>query len=130
MEFGPLEERILDLLWRSRGEKSVREVQEGLQGGQAYTTVMTTLDRLYKKGLLARRRDGQAYLYAARVSREAFAAGLLRRFLGRILGQGTARPLLASFVEAVGEHDRELLPELERLVRERERALRRRRSNP
>ena len=129
MELGPLEERILDLLWRSRGERSVREVQDDLQGSLAYTTVMTTLDRLFKKGLLNRKRDGQAYLYATRVSREAFAAGLLKRTLDRILGAGSATPLLASFVDAVSEHDRELLPELERLVRARERELRKRKRN-
>jgi len=126
MELGPLEQRILDLLWRSRGERSVREVQDDLDGSLAYTTVMTTLDRLFKKGLLERKRDGQAYLYATRVSREAFAAGLLKRTLGRILDRGSATPLLASFVDAVSEHDRELLPELERLVRARERELRKR----
>jgi predicted transcriptional regulator len=130
VEIGPLEERILDLLWRSRGERSVREVQGALRGRLAYTTVMTTLDRLFKKGLLVRKRDGQAYLYAARVSREAFAAGLLRRTLDRILGRGSAAPLLASFVDAVSEHDRELLPELERLVRERERELGTRKGKP
>jgi BlaI family transcriptional regulator, penicillinase repressor len=126
VELGPLEERILDLLWRIRRERSVREVQDELQGPLAYTTIMTTLDRLFKKGLLGRRRDGQAYLYATRVSREAFAAGLLKRTLGRILDRGSATPLLASFVDAVSEHDRELLPELERLVRARERELRKR----
>ncbi|HJS58202.1 MAG TPA: BlaI/MecI/CopY family transcriptional regulator [Vicinamibacteria bacterium] len=129
MELGPLEERILDLLWRSRGERSVREVQDDLQGSLAYTTVMTTLDRLFKKGLLERKRDGQAYLYATRVSREAFAAGLLKRTLDRVLDRGSATPLLASFVDAVSEHDRELLPELERLVRARERELRKRKRN-
>jgi predicted transcriptional regulator len=130
LELGPLEERILELLWRSRGERSVREVQDELRGGLAYTTVMTTLDRLFKKGLLARRRDGQAYRYAPRTSREAFAAGLLRRWLDRTLGGGDAEPLLASFVDAVSEHDRELLPELERLVRERDRALRKKKGDP
>lgn len=129
MELGPLEERILDLLWRSGGERSVREVQDDLQGSLAYTTVMTTLDRLFKKGLLERKRDGQAYLYATRVSREAFAAGLLKRTLDRVLDRGSATPLLASFVDAVSEHDRELLPELERLVRARERELRKRKRN-
>ena len=54
---------------------SVREVRSGLGDGLAYTTVMTTLDRLYKKGLLERQRDGRAFRYAARASREALAAG-------------------------------------------------------
>lgn len=130
VEFGPLEERVLELLWRSRHDKSVRNVLDELGGDHAYTTVMTTLDRLYKKGLLARRREGPAYLYAARVSREAFAAGRLRRFLGGLLGRGASRPLLASFVEAVSDHDRDLLPELSRLVRERARALRRKKGSP
>lgn len=123
---GPLEERVLELLWRSAAERSVREVQEELVGDLAYTTVMTTLDRLYKKGLLQRRREGLAYRYAARESREAFAAGLVRGWLDRLLRRHSATPLLASFVDAVGEHDRQLLPELERLVRDKGRALRRR----
>src|SRR5262245_24846030 len=117
MVLGPLEERILDLVWRGGRERSVREVQDELQGRLAYTTVMTTMDRLFKKGFLERRRDGQAYLYAARVSREVFAAGILRRALQRVFERSAATPLLASFVDAVSEHDRELLPELTRLVR-------------
>jgi hypothetical protein len=49
----------------------------------------------------------------------------LRRWLDGLLGRGPARPILASLVDAVGEHDRALLPELTRLVREKERASRR-----
>jgi predicted transcriptional regulator len=123
-DLGPLEQRVLELFWHSSAEGTVRDVREGLGGALAYTTVMTTLDRLYKKGLLARRREGQAFVYAPRKSREDFAAGLLRKGLDRLLGRGSAGPLLASFVDAVGEHDRDLLPELERLVRSKERSLR------
>jgi len=124
VEIGPLEERVLELLWRS-GERSVRDVREALGDELAYTTVMTTLDRLYKKGLLARRRRGRAFLYASRTSREALATGTLRGWLARLLRRAPARPLLASFVDSVGEHDRALLAELERLVREKERELER-----
>jgi predicted transcriptional regulator len=126
-DIGPLEQRVLELLWSSSAERTVRDVQDGLGGSLAYTTVMTTLDRLYKKGLLARGRRGQAFSYSPRKSREDFAAGLLRKGLDRLLGRGPAGPLLASFVDAVSEHDRALLPELERLVRSKERALRGRR---
>lgn len=122
MDLGPLEERVLETLWRSPRGLSVREVRSGLGEGLAYTTVMTTLDRLYKKGLLERQRDGRAFRYAARASREALATGALRRWLDRLLDRGPARPILASLVDAVGEHDRALLPELTRLVREKERA--------
>jgi predicted transcriptional regulator len=125
-DLGPLEQRVLELLWQRPGRLSVREVQAAMGSELAYTTVMTTLDRLYKKGLLERGREGRAYRYAARSTREAFAAGLLRRSLDRLLGRESVRPLLSTLVDAVGERDRELLPELERLVREKERSLRRR----
>lgn len=123
---GPLEERVLELLWQRSEALSVRETRALLPGDLAYTTVMTTLDRLYKKGLLARGREGRGYRYSPRTSREAFAAGRLRGWLERLFGPRSARPLLSTLVDAVGEHDRELLPELERLVREKDRALRRR----
>jgi len=125
MDIGPLEERVLEVLWRSPPGLSVHEVRRRLGDGLAYTTVMTTLDRLYKKGFLDREREGRAFRYAARTSREALAAGALRRWLDRVLGRGPARPILASLVDAVGEHDRALLPELTRLVRAKERATRR-----
>ena len=125
MQIGPLEQKVLHLLWKEPGTVSVRQVQSALGDDLAYTTVMTTLDRLFKKGLLSRQREGRAFRYFARTSREAYAAGLLRRSLGRLL-PGSTRPLLVSLVDAVGDHDLELLPELQRLVREKERALRRR----
>lgn len=124
MEIGPLEQRLLDLLWKQPRPASVRQVRSALGDELAYTTVMTTLDRLYKKGFLARQREGRAFRYFARTSREAFAAGLLRRSLSRLL-PGSSEPLLASLVDAVGDHDRDLLPELQRLVREKARALKR-----
>lgn len=98
-------------------------MQQELGDGLAYTTVMTTLDRLFKKGLLERRRSGRAFRYAPHTSREALAAGFLRQWLRRLLPGAPARLLLVSFVDAVGEHDRELLAELERLVRDKERAM-------
>src|SRR5260370_39652509 len=66
---GPLEQGLLEALW-SRGTATVRELlQDGYQN-LAYTTVMTTLDRLYKKNLLTREAEGRAFRYAPRVTRE------------------------------------------------------------
>jgi predicted transcriptional regulator len=125
-DVGPLEERVLELLWQRPAGLSVREAREALPGDLAHTTVMTTLDRLYKKGLLARVRDGRGYRYAAVTSREDLAASILRRWLDRLLGRHrNVRPLLSTLVDAVGDRDRELLPELQRLVRDKERSLRR-----
>src|SRR5260370_33620846 len=66
---GPLEQGLLEALWL-RGTATVRELlQDGYQD-LAYTTVMTTLDRLYKKNLLTREAEGRAFRYAPRVTRE------------------------------------------------------------
>ena len=119
MQLGPLEQRVLDYLWRRRDPLTVREVRSGVGPDLAYTTFMTTLDR---------RPDGRAFRYSARASREAFGGSLVRSFLARFFEHGSApTPLLSSLVDAVSDHDRELLPELERLVREKDRALRRNR---
>jgi predicted transcriptional regulator len=128
MRLGPLEERLLDHLWRRGSAATVREVRSELGLELAYTTLMTTLDRLFKKGLLDREPDGRAFRYSARSSREAFGAAQLRALLARFFRRGASEaPLLASLVEVVSEHDRALLPELERLVREKDLALRQRR---
>jgi predicted transcriptional regulator len=126
---GELEREVMEAVWRG-GEVSVREVLRVVAGGPAYTTVMTTLDRLYRKGLLERRKRGRAFLYSARFSREDFERGLAGDVFEGLLDRaaGRAGPLLACLVEAVGERDRGLLDELERLVREEKRKLRGRES--
>jgi BlaI family transcriptional regulator, penicillinase repressor len=124
---GPLERQVLDAVWRL-GRASVREVRSALPQAVAYTTVMTVLDRLYKKGVLERQRAGRAFVYSAAVSPEqlqsSVAMGLLRRLLGG--GGEAASPVLSNLVDTVGERDRRLLDELDRLVREKRRELDRR----
>jgi predicted transcriptional regulator len=89
---------------------------------------MTTFDRLYKKGLLSRRKVGRAFLYSAAASRAeiegAVASELVRSLLQR---DGEPLPVLSSLVDAVSERDRALLTELERLIREKRRVLQRQR---
>ncbi len=120
---GALEQRVMDLVWTER-EITVRDAQSRFGEAVAYTTLMTTLDRLFKKGLLHRRKVGRAFAYSPAVSRDelhqAMAAGLLDNLLA---GRRPALPALSSLVDAVGEHDRDLLDELERLVQEKRRAL-------
>jgi predicted transcriptional regulator len=123
---GALERETLELVWRE-GEVSVGEVRRALGDFRAYTTVMTTLDRLHKKGLLARRKSGRAFLYKARLTREELERGLAEDVVDGLLNRagGDAEPLLACIVEAVGERDRELLDELDRLVKRKKRELER-----
>ena len=123
-ELGELEREVMRLAWRD-GEVSVREVHQALGEDRAYTTVMTTLDRLFRKGLVSRRKSGRAFLYSPRLTREEFERGLAEDILEGLLSRtaNEAEPLLACIVEAVGEHDREWLDELERLVKLKKREL-------
>ena len=116
---GPLEARVLDALWSRGCPCSVRHLQPAFPS-IAYTTLMTTLDRLHRKGLLVREKQGRAFLYAPRDSREQFHAALAGGTLVPMLSdpQG-AGALLSYFVDAVGDTDQALLDELERLIREK-----------
>ena len=124
---GSLERRALRAVWRL-GEARVRDVRDALEHTVAYTTVMTVLDRLYKKGVLDRQRSGRAYVYSAAASPEQIQSSVAMALLQRALGGGpeAATPVLSSLVDAVGDRDRVLLDELDRLVREKRRALKRR----
>jgi predicted transcriptional regulator len=75
LALGKLERQVLDEAW-GRGEVSVRDIYLTFEERIAYTTLMTTLDRLYKKRLLERRKDGRAFLYSPAVTREEFEHGI------------------------------------------------------
>ena len=116
---GPLESRVLDALWSQGCPCSVRDLQPAFPG-VAYTTLMTTLDRLHRKGVLARVKQGRAFVYAPHQSRERFqAARASGSFTPLLADRQHAGALLSFFVDAVGDQDQTLLDELERLIREK-----------
>jgi predicted transcriptional regulator len=118
--FGALELRVLEALWRRGAEASVRDILPEFPRA-AYTTVMTTLDRLHRKGFLERRRDGRAFLYRPVSSRAQMESRLVTRALQPLLEGQDPRPIIYFFVEEVSRQDERLLDELERLVREKRR---------
>ena len=121
---GRLEREVMDVMWTTTDgpERTVRDVQSRLPRKAAYTTVMTTLDRLFKKGLVLRQREGRAFVYTVARSREEMSATLTGGLLRGVLAHGpaTARPFLSNLVDAVGEGDSALRDELERLVRDKQ----------
>jgi predicted transcriptional regulator len=120
---GKLEKTVLEEVWR-RGRVSASDIYRSFGGRTAYTTWMTTLDRLYKKGLLKREKEGRAYLYTPSLTREEFERGVAEDVLEGLLGRADgAEPLLACIVDAVSERDRALLDELHRLVEEKRREM-------
>ena|SRR5438067_10765301 len=117
-DFGHLELGIMEILWK-QGESNVREVAEQLDRPLAYTTVMTTLDRLFKKGLLTRRKSERAFLYAPVLSRQEWQRKQAGEWVaGFLSGPGRSGELLIScLIDVVGHHDEALLDELERRIR-------------
>jgi predicted transcriptional regulator len=113
---GPLERRVFKEVW-SRKSLTVRELLADGKLRLAYTTVMTTLDRLFKKGLLDRAEEGRAFRYFARCAPadlpRLVAVTAMRRWMECT---GPSSLPLSYFVEAVSDHDAQLLDELQALV--------------
>jgi BlaI family transcriptional regulator, penicillinase repressor len=122
-QLGPLEQRMLDALW-ARGSATVRELLKNSHPELAYTTVMTTLDRLFKKGLLTRSEEGRAFRYVPRFSREELQRQAAVHAFRQLLDASPASSLPLSFlVEILGERDAQLLDDLRELVERKRREL-------
>jgi len=124
---GPLEAHLLRALWK-RGDATVRELLTEGATGAAYTTIMTTLDRLYKKGLLDRAAEGpgRAFRYRPKHTQLEFYRSVVGADLNQLLASASNPSLPVSFlVDAITEHDVALLDELTRAVNRKKRELRR-----
>src|SRR5687767_10726975 len=112
----------MDILWRATKPMAVRDVSKRLKGKPqlAYTTVMTTMDRLFKKGLLAREKEGTAFVYRAAMTRDDYRRRIVEETIGVLL-EDSADPVLAAFVDAAASVDEDNLDRLERLIAEHRR---------
>jgi predicted transcriptional regulator len=106
--FGDLETVIMHRVWEQDRPVTVRDVFEELRGGRviAYTTVMSTMDNLHRKGWLTRVKDGKAYRYTATASREEYSARLMSEALA---GGGDTEAVLSHFVAEMGGAESEVL---------------------
>jgi predicted transcriptional regulator len=102
-DLGHLEAKVMEILW-AQGESTVRDVVDRMTRPLAYTTVMTTLDRLFKKGLLDRRKEDRAFYYSAQFSRNEWETK-------------RADTLISCLVESAGSQDTALLEDLESRIR-------------
>ena len=89
---------IMKMVW-DRGEVPVRDVYEAMRERRpiAYTTVMTMMGILERKGHLRRRRDRKAFLYRPVRSRDLVVRSMVREFVDRVFN-GAAQPLLVHLV--------------------------------
>lgn len=97
------------------GRVTVKVVAAKLTRERAYNTVQTTLDRLFRKGLLLREKESHAFVYWPRLDRAAYHRAVLSGLVGHLL-PGGREPVLAAFVELAADDDVENLERLEGLI--------------
>jgi predicted transcriptional regulator len=124
--FGPLEIRVLQALWARGTAAAVKDLQPEFPG-VAYTTLMTTLDRLFRKGTLSRTKSGRAFYYTPKATRDQLLSDLAGSTFATMLpgDHAAARPILSMFVDTVGRRDHALLDDLEAMIRARRDELKR-----
>jgi predicted transcriptional regulator len=107
---GDLEVQVMRRIWARRGQVTVREVLGDLQAERdiAYTTVMTVMGNLEKKGWLRRHAEGRAYRYEPLVSAEEYSAGLMRQALEASIDRSAA---LMHFLEQLSADEARALEE-------------------
>jgi predicted transcriptional regulator len=96
--FGELEQAIMQVVWSAEGPVTGREVVDQLTRSRpvVYTTVLTVMDRLARKGILQKHPTGKAHTYQAVQSREAYTAQRMASLLGT---GGDPTAVLLRFVE-------------------------------
>lgn len=116
---GRREREVLSVL-RDLGSATVQQVADCLSASLAYTTVMTTLDRLFRKGLLQRQKQNRAYLYTAALSAKDLEGQRATDLIHRFFSESDTQPevLVSCLVDAVHHYDTELLDRLETSIRQ------------
>ena len=120
-----LEADVMEVVWSHRWDEfSVGDVHDALQQDReiAYTTVMTTVSRLFEKKVLDRRRDGRKYLYQPKFTRDGYLRAMTREVLERLPPAGHEEAI-AYLVEQVAEADADTLERLEALIARRKEEL-------
>jgi predicted transcriptional regulator len=112
---GDLEAQVMRKAWARGGPVTVRDILGDLEHERriAYTTVMTVMDNLRKKGWLRRRQEGRAYLYEPVVSSEEYSAGVMREALA---GSRDRAGTLMHFIGDLSAEEASALAEAYRLL--------------
>lgn len=122
---GPLETGIIEVMWNSKQPLTVRDVYEKLKRRKkiAYTTVMTTMDRLYEKGLLDRRvergRGGILYVYWPKFEKHSFKKSAVQEVLNSLV-ENFGEIVVSYMVERISSEKKEfkdLKEKLEKVLR-------------
>lgn len=118
MILGDLEKRVLQFLW-DESEVDAKQAYKALtkQQGGTLSTIQSTLERLFKKDLLTRSKQGHAYYYRAKIGREALIAQLIQNVTGEFIDDGE-NSLIAAFTSVSASFDEQQLTQLEALIQQ------------
>jgi predicted transcriptional regulator len=121
---GPLELEVMDALWDA-GTSNVKDIVTGIHRELAYTTVMTTLNRLHKKGLVSRCGNKRCFVYRPNLTRQEWNRRRAREMIASLLSDSdeSRHLLLWCLVDAVGSYDLRLLDELENTIQRKRKEL-------
>lgn len=113
---GELEVQVLDCLWQL-DQASVKAVYEqaGTSRGVSPNTIQSTLERLYRKGLLSRSKQGREFIYSPQVTREDLMANLIHDVFGRF--NSNSQSSVAAILQAAETLDKSTLDTLEREIK-------------
>lgn len=116
---GELEAEVMEVVWQ-KGSVSVRDVYDVLRSRRqiAYTTVMTIMGRLADKQLLAKEKQGLAYIYTPVYSKSEFTRSLVQEVIDGLL-EDYSDLAFAHFIGRLKEDDEAKLAELEKLIQDK-----------
>lgn len=116
--FGPLEAKILDVLWND-GERTIKEVQQVLEKEKAtnFNTVMTVMNRLTEKGVLQKRTEGRSSLYKPVTSRTEFLNTQSREMTNELMEE-FGSVVVSHMLDALEDVDDDLVAKLEKKIKE------------
>ncbi len=116
-QLGDLEADVMGIVWE-KGRATVRDVREALEPRRplAYTTVMTVMSRLARKGLLKQHKLGRGFVYSPKTSQEKLAGSMLRSLVRRFY-DGAAVKAISHLLETEEEIDEAELARLEEIIR-------------
>lgn len=99
-KIGELEEKVMKVLWESKKPLKVSEVKESIKPKLAHTTIMTVMDRLYKKGFLKRLKENNYFTYRVKTSKKEF----VEKNFGQVINEFVAsygELAISQFADAV-----------------------------
>lgn len=116
---GELEIAVIEYLW-SFGATDAKAVhrQLGTARGISVNTIQSTMERLFKKGLLQREKVSHAYVYTSSASREKLMAEMIDNVVDKLSG-GSTEAMLSTFVDLADRVEEDTLDRLEELIAER-----------